>query len=153
MITQAEKEYSKKHYQENRAKILERVKAYNKVHDQIPERKQASAERHHKYYMKHKIGILTRQSETERKYNQTERGKQIAHDANLRMRAKYPDKYKTRVITRNAIARGLIQKQPCEVCGSLKVEVHHPDYSKPFDIRWLCHQHHCEAEGRWIPRN
>jgi hypothetical protein len=32
--------------------------------------------------------------------------------------------------------------QPCEVCGATKVEKHHPDYSKPLEVRWLCREHH-----------
>jgi len=37
--------------------------------------------------------------------------------------------------------RGM-KRQPCEICGELKVEAHHPDYSKPKYIRWLCVKHH-----------
>ena len=33
---------------------------------------------------------------------------------------------------------------PCEVCGELKVEAHHDDYYKPFEVRWLCGHHHRE---------
>lgn len=45
-------------------------------------------------------------------------------------------------ITRAAIKKGLITKKPCEVCGSLEVEAHHDDYSKPFNVRWFCCGHH-----------
>lgn len=38
--------------------------------------------------------------------------------------------------------RGLIQKGPCEVCGSNDVEAHHEDYDKPTDVRWVCKPHH-----------
>lgn len=50
------------------------------------------------------------------------------------------------------IARGWIQRQPCDVCGNPKSQAHHHDYSKPFDVRWLCQKHHAEAhkaEGTW----
>ena len=31
----------------------------------------------------------------------------------------------------------------CEVCGKLcKVVAHHSDYSKPYDVEWLCHSCH-----------
>lgn len=54
-------------------------------------------------------------------------------------------KYHSRQMARNAIRSGMIQKQPCEVCGiDNDVEAHHDDYSKPLDIRWLCTKHHAE---------
>jgi hypothetical protein len=52
----------------------------------------------------------------------------------------------------NAIRRGKIVPQPCEICGSFKqmkdgrrdVQAHHDDYSKPLEVRWLCQIHHHE---------
>lgn len=44
--------------------------------------------------------------------------------------------------TSNAIRDGKLIRQPCEVCGDLKVDAHHDDYSKPLDVRWLCRPHH-----------
>ncbi|TPJ85552.1 hypothetical protein FJ434_16505 [Mesorhizobium sp. B2-5-13] len=43
---------------------------------------------------------------------------------------------------RSAINRGLIQKEPCEVCGASEVDGHHEDYGKPMEVRWLCRLHH-----------
>lgn len=54
-------------------------------------------------------------------------------------------KYCARYTTLNAIKRGLLVRGVCEVCGSSeKVEAHHSDYTKPFDITWLCKKHHSE---------
>lgn len=47
-------------------------------------------------------------------------------------------------ITSNAIKRGRLVRQPCEVCGAERVEAHHDDYSRPYDVRWLCKRHHDE---------
>lgn len=52
-----------------------------------------------------------------------------------------------RVFTQKAIALGILVPQPCEVCGVTKVHAHHTDYSKPLEVRWLCHEHH-KAEHR-----
>jgi hypothetical protein len=42
-----------------------------------------------------------------------------------------------------ALKRGDLMKQPCEVCGStMRVEGHHEDYSKPLEVKWLCKLHH-----------
>lgn len=40
------------------------------------------------------------------------------------------------------VKRGLVKKEPCRVCGSLKSQSHHPDYSKPLEVIWLCRFHH-----------
>lgn len=32
----------------------------------------------------------------------------------------------------------------CKECGEKKTQAHHPDYSKPLDIIWLCKKHHAE---------
>jgi hypothetical protein len=47
----------------------------------------------------------------------------------------------------SALRRGLIERQPCAVCGSPDTDAHHPDYSKPADVMWLCRLHH-KAEHR-----
>ena len=49
----------------------------------------------------------------------------------------------------NAIHRGELERQPCEVCGATEnVHGHHDDYSKPFNIRWLCPPHHAAEHNR-----
>lgn len=40
------------------------------------------------------------------------------------------------------VGRGLITRGPCEVCGHPDTQAHHDDYSKPLEVRWLCHWHH-----------
>lgn len=39
--------------------------------------------------------------------------------------------------------RGKIDRLLCEVCGE-DAEMHHPDYSKPLEVIWLCRAHHKE---------
>jgi len=45
---------------------------------------------------------------------------------------------------RNAVRAGKFDRLPCAVCGELKAEAHHEDYSKPFDVLWLCRKHHSQ---------
>jgi ribosomal protein S27AE len=49
-----------------------------------------------------------------------------------------------------AIRRGELVRQPCEVCGATKVHAHHDDYSKPLDVRWLCSRHHRLHHGAML---
>ncbi len=45
----------------------------------------------------------------------------------------------------DAIRRGHLIKQPCQVCGRVDhVHGHHDDYSKPLHVMWLCPVHHRE---------
>ncbi|MBB3288760.1 MULTISPECIES: hypothetical protein [unclassified Rhizobium] len=48
---------------------------------------------------------------------------------------------------RSALKRGLIEKRPCQVCGSEDSEAHHPDYDRPMLVEWYCRTHH-KAEHR-----
>ena len=49
------------------------------------------------------------------------------------------------VATASALRRGLIERQPCEVCGVEQSDAHHDDYARPMAVRWLCRKHHKEA--------
>jgi hypothetical protein len=37
---------------------------------------------------------------------------------------------------------------PCAICGELKVDAHHLDYSQPFDVIFLCHPHHIKMHTK-----
>lgn len=54
----------------------------------------------------------------------------------------YKEMQKAHGIVRRAIDSGKIQRMPCEKCGIGATEAHHPDYSKPLEIMWLCKSHH-----------
>lgn len=43
---------------------------------------------------------------------------------------------------RKAIQAGTLKRGKCEVCGSLRVEAHHDDYTEPLVVRWLCRADH-----------
>lgn len=40
------------------------------------------------------------------------------------------------------VRRGLLVKLPCENCGDNHVQMHHDDYDRPLDVRWLCRPCH-----------
>jgi len=61
-------------------------------------------------------------------------------------------KHMARWAVNRAVASGQLLPLPCALCGSLKAEGHHSDYSKPLTVVWLCRscheQEHAKAEGR-----
>ncbi len=57
-------------------------------------------------------------------------------------RGKFMARQRARVEVRHAIRRGELVKGPCEECGEKAVQAHHPDYTQPLNIMWLCHECH-----------
>lgn len=56
-------------------------------------------------------------------------------------------KLRAREAAKKAVKRGKLLKQPCWCCGDLESEAHHPDYSAPLDVVWLCKKHHREIHS------
>jgi len=53
-------------------------------------------------------------------------------------------KQKARQAARYAYRQKRFKSLPCAICGSRPTEMHHPDYTKPIDVVWLCVKHHKE---------
>lgn len=64
-------------------------------------------------------------------------------------RKRNPAKARAREITKAAIKRGDLVKQPCADCGAAgPVDSHHHDYSKPLEVTWLCKPCHRKRHKR-----
>ena len=63
----------------------------------------------------------------------------------VKQRAEHPEKTKARIDANNALRAGRLVKGPCEhedaECSG-RIEMHHDDYSKPYEVRWFCSLHH-----------
>ena len=60
--------------------------------------------------------------------------------------ARFPERTKANNAVTNAVRDGRLKKLPCLVCGE-KAVGHHPDYSRPLDVVWLCQAHHKQAHA------
>jgi hypothetical protein len=80
----------------------------------------------------------------DRMRQQTRERKNKKADYLIKHRAKHPEKNKARARVCRALREGKLTKEPCEICGCIKAEAHHDDYSKPLSVRWLCDKHHKE---------
>lgn len=68
--------------------------------------------------------------------------KQWTADYQRKIRQIFPEKYRARTMVSNAIKCGKITKQRCVECGSTNTQAHHPDYSQPLKVIWVCFDHH-----------
>jgi hypothetical protein len=59
---------------------------------------------------------------------------------------RYPEHVQARMIAQRAARKGIIKKQPCEVCSDPEVQMHHEDHSKPLEVIFLCIKHHKLAD-------
>jgi hypothetical protein len=115
------KECVKSSVMKNRQENLEKVRAYDRMRGSMPHRVASRSE-----------------------YQKTNAFAQSHKAAAERWSAKHPERRKASHIVGNAIRDGHLRKTPCHVCGAEKVEGHHPDYSRPLDVVWLCNPHHRE---------
>lgn len=87
---------------------------------------------------------LTHRVEARKRYALTGNGKIAGSKAKKKWAENNIVKRSAHIIVGNAVRDGKLIKQPCEMCGKLKVEAHHEDYEKPLEVNWLCCKHHAE---------
>jgi len=97
-------------------------------------------------YLKTSKGKITA-LKISKKYHQTQRYK----DAVTKYRLKFPEKRQANIDVMNALHCGkLIRPDLCSVCDKTCIpEGHHPDYSKPLEVIWVCHD--CHVAIHWRP--
>lgn len=110
------------HRQEN----LERIRSYDRMRGSMPHR------------------VAARKA-----YQRTPAFAESHEAAVKRWEAKHPERKRASNAVHNAIRdRKLIPWPMCAMpeC-SCKPEAHHPDYSRPLDVVWLCDMHHKEVHA------
>lgn len=108
----------------NRQENLEKIRGYDRMRGSMPHRVAARAE-----------------------YAKTD-AYSVSHDAAVRKwSAKHPDRSKATVTVNNAVRdKRLIPWPVCALHACEKrPQAHHPDYSRPLDVVWLCPLHHKQA--------
>jgi len=82
--------------------------------------------------------------ERARVWGRMNRGRKYLNDKAWRQRN--PEKVAAQNAVHYALRKGKLIRLPCEVCGAQPVHAHHDDYSRKLDVRWLCVEHHAEAD-------
>ena len=63
----------------------------------------------------------------------------------MRYSIKYPERYAANIAVSSALRTGTLLPWPvCAMpeCSTTDLVAHHPDYSRPLDVVWLCQVHH-----------
>lgn len=117
---------TKRDVAEHRATNLDAVRAYDRSRGMQPHRVAARGE-----------------------YRQTDAGKAAMARAHRKYCTMRPDRASAHNAVNNAVRDGRLVPWP--VCAiptcECKPEAHHPDYSRPLDVVWLCQAHHKQAHA------
>lgn len=100
------------------------------------------------YDRKRYLAMKAQITERNKKYNSTPASRRSALATAKRQREKFKAKFETRYKTNELIRHGKITRCPCRVCGEVESQVHHRNYSDPWDVDWLCRKHHVEEHQR-----
>jgi hypothetical protein len=82
----------------------------------------------------------------DRERGRTEERRTANLEINKRWRAEHPERRRAEEKIRRAVREGKMKRCVCWVCGS-EAEAHHPDYSRPLDVVWLCRPHHAQTHA------
>ncbi len=121
-MKEIQRETHKRHYAENREEYIERTKAWRLEN---PEK--------------------AREANRKWKQNNPEKVNKDARIQVKKYRERYPEKRRAVSHVRYAIKMGrLVRPTVCPKCDSStgRIEAHHPDYSDPLRIVWLCKKCH-----------
>jgi len=95
---------------------------------------------------KHREENIEKIREYDRKRSKLPHRIELKKEIVNRWRKLHNDRSNAQQKLRRAIKNGKVKKQPCWVCGE-NAEAHHPDYSSPLDVVWLCVIHHRQTHA------
>lgn len=84
---------------------------------------------------------IDRVRENVRRSRSTEENRRKHADRNAEYAKANPEKVKAHNKVEWALKSGQLKREPCKVCGAPS-EAHHPDYTRPLYVVWLCSVHH-----------
>ena len=75
-------------------------------------------------------------------YAATDQGRARHRAASRQYYINHPGRRKANIALNNAVRDGRVIRHLCLHCGDTETEGHHPDYSRPLDVVWLCKPAH-----------
>lgn len=142
------KECAKKDSKERIQKNYEKVIAYDKQRANLPHRVEQRKNYRKRPEVKEQAKKRSRTYATEgRKYYKREHylnNKERYKKATISRRKKFPYLKPAYIAVQIAVNNGSLKKENCVVCGNIKSQAHHEDYTKPLDVVWYCKRHHMD---------
>lgn len=91
----------------------------------------------------------TCRAEFQQNYAKSARGRENYRKSAMRYYHRNRLKARARARLRYAVKVGKVEKPAaCEFGCVVVPEAHHPDYRRPFEVRWLCKRHHEETHTK-----
>ncbi len=138
------KRTQKKYYQENKEKISQRAREWEKENiEHVRELKRD-------WYAKHKDDsdfLEGRRASALKSYLKKKGGDPDFWKKRYTLDEIFHQKVTARHLAKQAFKEGKIKRQGCKTCGKF-AEMHHPDYSKPLEVEWLCHECHMQLHNQ-----
>ena len=119
-----------------------------KMREHYAENKDEYSKRHAAYRRTDEGKIVHKAAS--KRFLETQKGRDAMKKSTDKYNAKNKEKLQSHWKVKQAIKTGALVRAPCEVCGELKVDAHHDDYTKPLEVRWLCRDHHKELHRKII---
>lgn len=151
-------EYHKRYYQENKEEInqhyrdyrnnnKEKLKAYRQEHKEEKKAYNQAYQQEHKEEIKAYCDnpeVRRKHREVDKIYKRKARlsGKVNGTEEFRKWKEKHPLGVLAQQKINYRIKTGQIKREKCQVCGRDKAHAHHPDYTKPLEVLWLCSIHH-----------
>lgn len=135
--------YGKIWFQENKERLRDIRKEWRKTNiEKARKYGRESYYRHSEEY--NKKAKEYRYSHIEERKKWRKKYKKIEAENQKKYRSLYPERFAARRMVRSAVEGGFIIKpKECSKCGNEgKIHAHHPDYSKPLEVIWLCSKCH-----------
>ncbi len=137
------KESVKEYYYKNKEIILKKNKEYREKNKEVLKERDKEYREKNKEILKEKRRIRSG-AQPKRIGRDPEKHKKVVKKRLYNWRKKNPEKIKVHAILRRALKKEEIFKSnKCEICGKNEnIEAHHPDYSFPLQVLWVCRQCH-----------
>lgn len=133
------KEYDRAYHEANKEKISKRTAEWKKANR---EHLNALARKRHEERKNDPAYLEARRRRAKEAYD-----KKVANNPNWFKERYAADEAFRQKVRARALAHahfGKIHREPCEGCGHALADMHHDDYSKPTEVRWLCRPCHQE---------
>jgi hypothetical protein len=133
------KEYMRQYRLEHHERIAAQIKEWHLRNSDYDKN------RNRKWYLENKELVAARVKEWKTQ------NKGSYYESNRKWTNNNPEKRRAHWIKENAVRSGFLVKQPCSVCGTTNfIDAHHPDYTEPLKVIWLCRLHHGELHAMEI---